>query len=590
MRILVLLFIIFSIKIYADKIPFFLEPKIYDVNDHREHYYYIDSTDKLTIDDIKTSYYQSKLIRIPYHHSAPIYKNKTYWLKFIITEDIDEDIFSKISPYYDHIVLYSSAGQIHKPLGFNMPFCNRSINSNDLVLKIGKLKRGDVFYLKQKLSSFNYGIGIELHTATQLINLYIYEYLSYGLFFGICIIVCFYNLFIFFTSLERVYLYYSIYILNLMAFASVDWCFIVRYFDWGQLPFNTLYYTIPYNLMTIFIVMYIKSFLMLKIYDPRLNTLLNACIIYKTTVFIISLFWTSEWFVSQVHDAIVLTITYSTVIYLALRRYKPSYILCFGCTLLIMAYWIHSNDELIKMSAFSDIISKIGERSLFYDFIISETVVFAFALAIRYRLLKTEKENVLSETIRLKENANKELEYQLNERTKLIEQQTIELKSMNEKLKNQNIILESEIKDKTEAIIHHKTLNFDEFKKIFPNQTSCFVYLTDIKWKNGFECKKCNNTKYSFMEDNITRRCSKCRTVHSATSDTIFHKLKFPIDKAFYILFLSTSGKKYTLEQISEMINLRKETCWAFRKKIEEVMTQKKYQKNVDIVWSDLIL
>lgn len=55
--------------------------------------------------------------------------------------------------------------------------------------------------------------------------------------------------------------------------------------------------------------------------------------------------------------------------------------------------------------------------------------------------------------------------------------------------------------------------------------------------------------------------------------DTLFHKLKFPIEKAFYILYLSNRKDiDLTLNELSEIQELRRETCWAFKNKISQAI------------------
>jgi hypothetical protein len=68
------------------------------------------------------------------------------------------------------------------------------------------------------------------------------------------------------------------------------------------------------------------------------------------------------------------------------------------------------------------------------------------------------------------------------------------------------------------------------------------------------------------------RRCTKCGYNESVTSNSIFHGIRFPIDKAFFILYVTNNRQKeYTLDQLSEMLDLRRNTIWNFKKKIENV-------------------
>ncbi len=76
----------------------------------------------------------------------------------------------------------------------------------------------------------------------------------------------------------------------------------------------------------------------------------------------------------------------------------------------------------------------------------------------------------------------------------------------------------------------------------------------------------------------------KCQTY------CIFYRLKFPIVKAFYILYLVSTGRELTVDELSELISLRCETCWAFRNKVMDIMRTRKRFKNPREGWKELIL
>jgi len=59
----------------------------------------------------------------------------------------------------------------------------------------------------------------------------------------------------------------------------------------------------------------------------------------------------------------------------------------------------------------------------------------------------------------------------------------------------------------------------------------------------------------------------------SATSGTLFHKLKFPILKAFHILFrLSIHKKGISSVQIGKEYGIQQKTAWLFRQKAQIAM------------------
>jgi len=118
-----------------------------------------------------------------------------------------------------------------------------------------------------------------------------------------------------------------------------------------------------------------------------------------------------------------------------------------------------------------------------------------------------------------------------------------------------------------------KSLTIFEFQERFSDEKSCMNYLTELKWANSFECPKCGNTKYCSGHKDHIRQCSKCNYLVSPTSGTLFHKVKFPLLKAFYIVYyMSTSSKGIASTELSRKLGLRQKTCWLFKLKVMQAM------------------
>ena len=67
--------------------------------------------------------------------------------------------------------------------------------------------------------------------------------------------------------------------------------------------------------------------------------------------------------------------------------------------------------------------------------------------------------------------------------------------------------------------------------------------------------------------------------------------MKFSVVKAFYLVFLVSSNQNITSEELSKIITLRKQTCWAFKKKILERIERKALKKKSNNDgWSHLIM
>ena len=118
-----------------------------------------------------------------------------------------------------------------------------------------------------------------------------------------------------------------------------------------------------------------------------------------------------------------------------------------------------------------------------------------------------------------------------------------------------------------------KSLTIFEFQERFPDDDSCFKYLIELKWGQGFVCPHCGHTKYCKARRKYDRQCTSCRRSSSPTSQPLFHKLKFPILKAFYIAYyVSTSRKGISSTGLSRKLGLRQKTCWSFRQKVMKAM------------------
>lgn len=55
------------------------------------------------------------------------------------------------------------------------------------------------------------------------------------------------------------------------------------------------------------------------------------------------------------------------------------------------------------------------------------------------------------------------------------------------------------------------------------------------------------------------------------TYNTIYYNVKFPLNKAFYLTYLVNTNQVYTLDKISAILDLRKQTCLTFINKIKNI-------------------
>ncbi len=89
-----------------------------------------------------------------------------------------------------------------------------------------------------------------------------------------------------------------------------------------------------------------------------------------------------------------------------------------------------------------------------------------------------------------------------------------------------------------------KGQNLIEFSERFKTDEGCKEYLANSKWNAGFTCVKCDHSA-SQIRKNFSRTCTKCSHTETASANTLFHRVKLGLRKAFFIRFeMSTTTKK----------------------------------------------
>ena len=118
-----------------------------------------------------------------------------------------------------------------------------------------------------------------------------------------------------------------------------------------------------------------------------------------------------------------------------------------------------------------------------------------------------------------------------------------------------------------------KSLTRAEFQSRFGTIESCMKYLSEAKWQFNYQCRKCQNIHYCKGKKPYNRRCTKCGYDESPTSHTLFHKLKFGLDKAFEMAYdIVTSKKGANSIWLAERYGVKQTTAWLFRRKVQQAM------------------
>jgi len=117
-------------------------------------------------------------------------------------------------------------------------------------------------------------------------------------------------------------------------------------------------------------------------------------------------------------------------------------------------------------------------------------------------------------------------------------------------------------------------IDLDRFRKDFRTEEQCLSFLSDLKWSQGFICRKCGHTNYCSGKKPYSRRCTRCKAEESATAHTVFHACKFPLTSAFELMYLVCHRPDISSYELSDILETRQMTCWKFKKKLSECLEQ----------------
>jgi hypothetical protein len=582
-----------------------------------------DPQGNLTFNQISSKAFDTKFI--PSKSSTPQTRelNTTYWFririkhnerakKHFILEFFDQTI--------DHITAYlpqTNGTYKIKELGDNYKFQQRELNHKNFELHIDNDNSlTQTYYFKIKSSQISDAI-IVLRSVDWFISYALDEYFFFGIFYGMILVFSFYNLIMFIAIRQKQYLYYVLYNLSVGLFEMSSDGIAYQYL-WPSAPgWNQIAYAFALCTTSIFALLFTRELLFVRAKAPKLNRLINWIIALRIIFFFYSLCFNQNLFSYKFIEFIPLSVAFFTGIYIYKKGYLPARFFVVGYSFLFLGFTL----KLLIMLGFAWLnFGVISYYSLSFCFIL-EMVFLSFAIGDKVSILKRKKDKAQRQMIRqmavnakLKDDLNQELESKVEQRTKevfhksliieaknhellqandLLKQQAEEITRMNVLLEQDNQELQTNVEKVTRDRVMSADVDFEEFSKIYPDRESCNLFLAELKWKNGYTCKKCKNTHYYPGHIPYSRRCSKCGYEESVTTYTIFHNTRIPINKAFYMVFLIFSSKgKISSHKLSELLGIRQSTCWTYGSRIKTVMEERKskLKKANKNGWSELVL
>ncbi|MBX2946157.1 MAG: transposase [Cyclobacteriaceae bacterium] len=576
--------------------------------------YFVDPADRLTFIEISSVEFSNRFKAHTNYQNVDFKTNAAYWIRLPIRHTTTSQKIWLLEFYdqtIDHIEAYipqnDGAYRIVN-MGDQHPFSNRLFLHKNFEIQLD-MQRDTVMVYYFKVRSHEFAdIRIALRSVNRFVYYALNEYFLFGTFYGMILIITLYNFLVYLAIREIKNIFYICYILSVAGYAmSMDgigfqylW---PNHPDWNNYAVGVFLYS-----LIAWALIFTRKFLSTKANAPQLDKALFWMLIVRTLVFVVELLFFPQFLTYRNPDIIPLSLIFYTAITVWRGGYKPA-------RFFVIAYGILFTGFFLRMMVYFNVLpfTTVSHYSLHFAFVL-EMLFLTFALGDRIRILKDMRDRALRRIIhqhelnmQLKDKVNRELEEKVHERTLELDQKNRELEDSNRTLVQQadklnkinsmldldNWKLKGKIKEVLNERLQEKTMDYAQFKTLYPDNLSCYRFLENLKWENGFSCKKCGNEKFFNGAAKFARRCSRCGYNESITAFTIFQGLKFPIEKAFYIAYLTVNGKRgSTLEALAQKLDLGTNTVWAFKTKVKTRITdlEKKHKKPMLSRWEEVIL
>ncbi len=577
------------------------------ISDHSDDYlvsnetivFYKDPTGRLAPKDILSRSFSS----LPLHLEAPDAKTANFWLRFKIsnTSSRPKWLLEILDFGIQQVAFYDIHRDSLIETGYAVPFFQRVYAHKNFVFDLSIPPGETREYLVKVASSSSFGPVMKIRTSELFISYANKEYLLLGFYYGLLILIASYNLFLFISIRDNTHLYYIFYVVSI-GLRSLQGDGLGFQYLWPSFPVLNEWLGIAPPLLLLSFSAYAISFLELRKHYPTYYKIILTLTGLYFLLFLADIFYDVPYL--QLIYLIPFLVIYSIAIIIYRKGYKPARFFIVGYSLLILSQIVYfAITRGLQLE--NEIIILLFVYSLNIGFV-TEVFIFSIALADKVRLFKKEKETALQSMIdqlkineELKDKINRELELKVSERTRELEEAKIKLQEQADQINTMNRFLDLEnhkLKNDVKEINRErgllKALSFEEFTQTFPDESTCYRFIEELKWGDHFSCHKCGHPKFLKGKDLFARKCTKCNYIETIKANTIFHNLKFPIEKAFQLIYLTLlTEEEISTYELARLLELQQKTCWSFRQKIMDKIRKERISKKdlIEKGWSILI-
>ena len=459
---------------------------------------------QLSLEKIKTQQFQNNTKETLTYGYSP---NFTVWIKFTLTNNTNqpiEKILEYGNPLTTHVELYYDNNHFKDGL-YQINSKRKSLNPT-FTISINP-HQTTTYYLKASSVITTLIVKLNLWEIESFTKQIETHNMILVMFFTSMIILTIYNLFIYFLTNDRNYLFYILFMVGIVLHQLIYTGFGTTYIFSQALSIllvksATLIVAFPLLMLALLV----KSFLKLSLY-PLWNKALNLYL--YIFIFLSCLFLITDMFNQYRTFFAVLLLLFLIIItiYATIKKNRQAYFMMFG--------WF-----LFAIAALCMYFSSIGVFYIFDDFkyfvevaLILDALVFSIALADKINQLEQKKNEANMELILNQQFEKQRLEYQVKEKTKALkkayDEKNLLLKELNHRVKNNMQTIISLIRLQSQEIQESK---IKEMFQTIQNRISAMSVLHELLYNqddpshiNAFDYfeKLVDELKESFATHNI---------------------------------------------------------------------------------------
>lgn len=376
----------------------------------------------------------------------------SFWLKFKVCNQTELSALALelATPTLDSVKLYSFVGNAFStlPTGEYVPWYNRVYKSQNYIFNLYIPRNETRLFLLKISASDPIEVPLTLGTSQTIIESNLIKNLIFGLYAGIILVMFFYNLFIYFTTHDRSYLYYILYIIT-VGLTQACLQGYLKEFLYAESPVfaNFMMVLIPASSGMTAIV-FLCNFMQVRKFTPVLNTIIWITFGVYCVVIVLGVAKQYQLAaqIMQGNVGLLAILVFITGFRISQKGYRPAKFFMIAWTVFLASVivFVLRNAGVLEYNDFTYYSLEIGSSL--------EIVLLSFALADKINIFRKEKDESQAQALRaLQENEriireqNVFLEAKVDERTTELKETNTELnKTLKELKEAETQLIESE--------------------------------------------------------------------------------------------------------------------------------------------------